>query len=231
PITVSAGLAVLPSGAIYAGALQAASPSAVPTGAVFRFLPNGSPDSSFGSSGSVPLTFAPVTTTLGPSGGVLVGGGKLNSAGIPAGQVEELGATGTPAAACGANGVASVNPGPPSVVSGMAMDSSGRIDLTASPLSQDNELGRLTSNGTPDPTFGLNGFVSLSAPLLDLTEDGSVAVIGSGPASGDIVVGAGDDIGILTARFLPGGQPDIAYGVDGIATSAWPEGGPPLEPG
>ena len=230
-ISVSGGLAVLPSGAIYAGVLQAASQSAVPTGTVFRFLANGSPDSAFGSSGSVALTFAPVTTALGPSGGVLVGGAKLSAAGIPAGEVEELGATGTPAAGFGANGVAAVNPGPPSVVSGLALDSSGRIDLTASPLSQDNDLGRLTATGAPDTSFGLGGFVSLSAPLLDLTEDGSVAVIGSGPAAGDIVIGAVNDVGIVTARFQTNGQPDVAYGVDGVATSAWPEGGPPLEPG
>lgn len=230
-ITVAGGLAVLASGAIYAGAVQASSLSATPTGSVFRFLPSGSADSSFGSSGSASLAFAPVATAVGPGGGVLVGGAKLSSAGIPTGEVEEFDSSGTPAPGFGTNGVAVVNPGPPSVVGGLAMDSTGRIDLTAGPLSQDNDLGRLTPGGAVDSSFGRSGFVSLSSPLLDLTEEGPVGIVASGPATGDIVIGGVDDLGIVTARFLPNGQPDVAYGVDGLATAPWPEGGPPLEPG
>ena len=233
PLTVAAGLAVLPGGAIYAGVLEASSPTANPTGAMYRFLANGTPDPAFGSAGSVPLSMAPVAAAVGPGGGVLIGGATVSSAGIPTGQVEELGTTGAPAPGFGTNGKATVSPGASSIVSGLTTDSTGRIDFTASPLSQDNDLGRLTASGAIDTSFGRNGFVSLSSPLLDLSEDGSLGVVGSGSGSsaGDIVMGAVDDLGLVTARFLPNGQPDVAYGVDGVATSAWPEGGPPLEPG
>jgi uncharacterized delta-60 repeat protein len=231
PLTGAAGLAVLADGDIYASVAQESSPSSAPTGTVFRFLSNGTADSAFGSSGSVALGFAAVATAAGPGGGVLVGGAKLSAAGIPTGQLEELNQAGSPASGFGTAGVAAVSPGAPAIVSGLAVDGSGRIDLTADPLSADNDLGRLTATGSPDDSFGRAGFASLSSPLLDLIGDGSLAVVTSTAASGDLVVGAVDDLGIVTARFLDSGAPDVAYGVDGVATSPWPEGGPPLTSG
>ncbi len=225
-LTQAGGLAVLSNGTVYAGVAQATSSSAPPTGAVYRLLASGGPDTSFGTSGSVGLVFGVVAVAAESDGGVVAGGAKLSSSGIPTGEVERLTPSGAPQSGFGSAGLVEVDPGAPAEITGLAVDSSGRIDLTANPISADNDLGRLTATGAVDTSFGRTGFVSLSEPLLDLTASGSLAVSSAG-----VVVGAVDALGIVTARFLDNGQPDVGFGTDGVATVAWPEGGPPLEPG
>ena len=225
-LTQAGGLAVLSNGSIFVGVAQASSSSTSPTGAVYRLLASGAADTSFGTSGSVAVDFGVVAVAAESDGGVVAGGASLSASGIPTGQVERLSPTGTPQSGFGSSGVVQVAPGAPAVVTGVAIDSSGRIDLTANPITEENDLGRLTANGAVDSSFGRSGFVSLSDPRLDLTISGSLAVSSAG-----VVVGAVNDLGLVTARFRDNGQPDVGFGTDGVATVAWPEGGPPFAPG
>lgn len=230
-VTTAGGLAVLSSGNIVAGVTEEPSlqSSTAPTGAVYQLTSAGAADSTWGTSGAVPVSFGVVATAAGPSGGVLAGGASLDSAGLPVATVEELTSAGVAASSFGTSGVATADPtaAAGAVVDGIAVDTQGRIDLAVQPVSQDNDIARLTSAGSLDTSFGVGGFVSLSDPLLDFETSDAIAAT----STGGVVVSGVNDLGIITARFLTSGQPDVGFGTDGIATAAWPEGGPPLEPG
>ena len=229
-VVVPGGLAVDPAGDIYVATAQAGSQSSSPagsgtspTGVVYRLSPTGSPDPTFGSAGSAELVFAPVAAALDASGNLLVAGASVSAGGTPSGVVERLEPSGAADPTFGSDGSVTVDPpDAPASIDSVTTDPQGRIDLLVDPVNGDIDLARLTDAGALDPTFGRSGFVSLSDPLGGLALGQQLATT----TDGDVVVAATDDQGLVTARFLAHGTPDVGFGHDGVAHVLWPEGGP-----
>ncbi|NLR58820.1 T9SS type A sorting domain-containing protein [Chitinophaga polysaccharea] len=95
--------------------------------------------------------------------------------------------------------------------------SNSKILLGGDDAANNHSLFRLNSNGTPDSTFGNNGYVSASAGgqgyyvAMSLQPDGKIITMGT------IITGAGNVIAIV--RFMANGTVDSSFGINGrVAT-------------
>jgi uncharacterized delta-60 repeat protein len=177
---------------------------------VDRFLSNGSPDTSFGSGGSV-ITQKPYAIAVAVQfDGKIVTAGEL-------GQLVRLNANGSFDTSFGSGGTANgnslVNP------NAIAIQPDGKIVAAGYSSSKNKTLAtvaRFTSKGTVDGTFGSNGRVTADfsggkAWDLLIAPDGSI-IVGGTAGSTSAAQNA------VAARFTPFGRLDASFGNGGIAS-------------
>ena len=199
--------------------------------AIWRFLPDGSPDQTFGSDGLATVSFASVpfvfALAVEADGSVLAAG---NFGGF---GVLRLSADGSPDTGFGNAGVVNVDFSDlgfqGSAAYGMAIDSQGRIVLAGSVSGYSNwgaaAVARLSSGGVLDLTLGTGGrtVVQLGdattqprAVFFDVAEDTSGRIWLSGNASAT----PSGYPGFLAVRLSAGGQLDSGFGTDGIVVAS-----------
>jgi uncharacterized delta-60 repeat protein len=213
---------------------------------VARYLPDGSPDASFGSRGVVTLASAEpagLELAIQPDGGLLVatsGRGALLIARLsPDGKLDE---------SFGQGGLAPVEYANPSLATDAPVYgrvppivvSDGRIRLAVAFTVTGEQAPRmalvgLTKNGHPDMTFGLRGLALGPPPQLPVYDE-YVETIGGESIDqavmdrrGSIIVAgdlwAGDfhlDDHAVIRRFLPNGSLDRSFGDAGAVNGAPP---------
>jgi uncharacterized delta-60 repeat protein len=141
--------------------------------AVFRYLPDGTPDSSFGTAGKVTVGAGLGRKLLVLADGAIVAGGSDGSS--PAqGMIAKLTAAGVLDTSFGASGL--VTRSDPSYVTTLAAPGNGKVVFGGS----GGLLYRLTSTGQLDTTFGASGYVNTGATWLGalrIAEDGDILAL------------------------------------------------------
>jgi uncharacterized delta-60 repeat protein len=139
--------------------------------AMWRFLPAGSPDPSFGTNGAVVIPSAgslSCTTIMGvvaDSGGLLVAGFATDPSLFTSAFAARFTSAGAPDPTFGSGGFVSLNLANEFTQPwGLAVDSKGRILIAGELDSHDREafVWRLSSTGVVDTTFGNQGVFSMS---------------------------------------------------------------------
>lgn len=205
------------------------------TYSVRRYNDDGTPDNTFGNNGATPIF-----NTLGNNGyisniSIQTDGKILVSNKADAGDpgITRLDANGSLDNTFGTNGLA--NPG--SGISGIFYNyvkalNNGKILVAAyindiSGNTIEIMVYRLNSNGTTDPTFGVNGKFNYTLPgqvleiqNLNLQSDGKIIV---GGYSYDPTSSSGDRK-LMLIRLLSNGSRDNTFGTQGVATMT-PESG------
>lgn len=205
--------------------------------AAWRYLPDGSPDPSFGTSGF--LTHDPVTgfsechgedVVLDPFGRIVIAGRRGR---IVVWRLLDDGALDPTFDRGGYSYPGNLLAGSTAI----ALDGAGRILLTGwsqptVPAPYDMFLARLSDDGTPDPLFGGDGFVVSGIPGNDYGFDivadplGRIIVAGEkstvGVAGTEGVVWRFDDLGNLDSSFGQGGTvvltaPSTSGRAEGVA--------------
>ena len=174
---------------------------------VYRFLPSGQPDLSFGQNG---VAIAPsswysqvVSIAIQADGKILVAGWLFDIGGH--GFVARLKRNGTPDPTFG-NGGLTLLPSLLNVTKMVLPQSEYPVVLAMNDDGQANVF-RLTDQGLPDPQFGINGVVTLNfglngfASALLALDDGRLIVGGSG----------------ALWKLRTNGTPDSSFGVNGQA--------------
>ena len=197
---------------------------------LFCCLPDGTPDTTFGSGGMVSTETGPGETSYGSAielqgdGKILVAGSGtilLNNTVHIFEYLARYNADGTTDNTFGVNGIVKNNfPGNETLGNSIQVLPDGKIILgvfTSNYPYYKVGLARFTSEGSLDPAFGTNGFAYLSipetslyGPTIRLQPDGKLLV--SAP-----------DFGLTSnhfflARFLSDGTPDIYFGSSGTIT-------------
>ncbi len=175
---------------------------------LLRFLPDGTPDASFGSGGRTAVAGNGWGVALRPDGKILGGGG-------PNFSLSQFFSDGSPDASFGAAaGTAATNWGTSYVAYDFALQPDGKIVLAGN-NSRDVVVARLNANGSLDGSFG-----SAGRTLTDFagSYDKGYAVRVQG--DGRIVVAgrardAAGDYDFAAARYLPDGSPDPSFGTGG----------------
>jgi uncharacterized delta-60 repeat protein len=181
---------------------------------VARYLPDGTPDGSFGTSGIARVTLTSQITVgmaiaVGFDGKIVVGG-----IGGGANLIARLHSNGTPDITWDGDGIITFGASAGEVGQGGILSLNVRPDGRVVAVGRDNILYRFNSNGTPDLTFDGDGSrVALAAALSDARE----LVITAG---GRITVVGGRFVGSVpylfrVARFLSDGSPDTGFSDDG----------------
>jgi uncharacterized delta-60 repeat protein len=217
----ASAVAVQPDGRIVVGgATQSGATTAF---AVLRYLPDGRPDTSFGTGGLALTDFDPATNdgvtdlSLLPDGRILAAGAAGDAVGLaryrPDGELDPSfgpGKDGTARTTQGLLNALSLDADPSGrlLVAGQAGTSGGPFDFGTA---------RYSADGVLDSTFGNRGVVA--------TDVGSTGEWAAGVASGpgDTVVVAGASGSAFTlVRYLPDGRLDPAFGTAGV-TRAGPD--------
>jgi uncharacterized delta-60 repeat protein len=188
-----------------------------------RYNSNGSLDASFGQGGILRIHLPNGlqselwTIAVQPTDGRIVGLVATYDNGQTGGtvgwttQVARFNTDGSPDTSFGLNGTGMADM-EPDVAWGMALQEDGSIVVlgnTGNPQTN-TALGRITSTGVVDTTFG-NGGLSVVAGL---SGPRSVAIR---PSDGKIVVGGYAAGQGFVARFLPNGSIDTSFGDDGVS--------------
>jgi uncharacterized delta-60 repeat protein len=215
-----AGITLQPDGKIVVAGtarFQGTGPLAM---AAFRFLPDGTPDPSFGIDGIalVPLGLEAIANAVvvAPDGKILLDGDAL--IGHTEFAAARLNADGTPDTSFGTGGVTTIS-NPEGAAWGMVLEQDGKILLggeqdTAS--SKNLMAVQLQPNGALDDSFASNGILQLSigswsqATAVALQPDGRIILAGG-------AITPGGDVGVAI-RLLPDGSYDPSFGSAGIAT-------------
>lgn len=202
--------------------------------AVARYLPDGSPDGSFGRAGVVTTDFfggedAAYAVALQPDGRILVAGSAARDGGAVVALARYL-ADGGLDPSFGKDGTLTLPPSAPAADQGrsgdardrataLALQPDGRIIVAGAAVAPGFSsppsaglLLRLNADGRMDTTFGTGGAARVSpvkgVVSVALRPDGRILVLGDGLDSGDVVV----------ARHTSDGVLDGAFGVSGAAT-------------
>jgi uncharacterized delta-60 repeat protein len=193
-----------------------------------RLAPSaGDLDPTFGVGGKLTAPLQGVTNPVNqvaflPDGRYLVSGDTTNVDFA----ATRLNADGSTDATFGTRGSSTVAVTPASdFVDGQAIQSDGKIVLVGSGFFNPSPSGiagavvRLTPDGQPDPTISFNGTTSVFVTgrqavltAVAVQPDGGIVVAGlaSDPTTGQEVA--------VVARLTSGGQPDPAFGTDGVTT-------------
>ncbi len=217
-ISDTGGLAVTPTGDILVGVTgKTDSAEIAGAGAIFALLPTGQPDDSFGSNGMISLgQLQPFTLAVDDQGRILVAGAQGSSYASVTGVVERLYPGGQPDATFGSGGQVLLNQRLSNRAPvGIAVGVSGDVFLSVTPyVSADHEVLALTPSGSPDPAFGIDGYVSIARPGPDLEFSNDVIA----DAAGGFDLGGADRLGLVVAQFDQSGQPDRSFGTNGMVT-------------
>ena len=175
-----------------------------------RYLPDGTPDASFGDAGQVLFPDMGVGEAL-----TVMPDGKLLAA--AQGKLVRLVSSGRLDPTFGSGGV--LGPGVPGWVLDMALQPDGNVVLGFSPDS-DGGIGvaRIHPDGTPDLGFGTNGASAVRIPLSYIT---SIAV----DSAGRIVAAGGgsqDHVHVIVTRHLSDGRLDESFGDGGVSQQWFP---------
>jgi uncharacterized delta-60 repeat protein len=182
---------------------------------VARLRPDGSFDTSFGSGGVGEVDPGYATevnrVAVAPDGKILVAG-RVNDVQHASGgyALVRFNADGSLDRSFGSNGVISGRFGWPDYVRGLVVQPDGKPVLMLKSESVANLVLRYLPDGTLDPSFGTNGVAEVHAPP---PTDLALA------PNGDLIVAGGGDNGsaeMYAAAFLPNGEPDRAFGKDGM---------------
>lgn len=202
--------------------------SSNPDMVIWRFLQDGTLDSSFGAGGVVVDDGAAGGSgsdvgndiVVDPGGGVLVAGFSTNAAGNTDMVIWRYDASGSIDATFGTGGRVIHDGAAGGFLSdaaeAMDLDASGRIVVTGESASAagdfDMVIWRYNADGTPDAAFGSGGVV-VDAPGpgrdegVDLAHDGAGRILVTGRS-----LNAGGDFDMVVWRFDTGGNPDAGFG-------------------
>jgi uncharacterized delta-60 repeat protein len=197
-----------------------------------RFLRDGSPDTSLGTTGTVvdPAdpdgAFNVTAMALQPDGRILVTGffGPLADAALA--TVAEMFVvrylpSGARDPGFGTGGLVRIPFSTAAEARAVAVQADGRIVLAGAVAGPGNSFAvvRLTTTGVPDATFGTNGIAltpipgaSGGAQAVAVQPDG--AILAAGPVVPTLLADAAQ-VGVV--RYLPTGTPDPGFGTGGIA--------------
>jgi uncharacterized delta-60 repeat protein len=196
---------------------------------VIRLNPDGTPDLSFNTTGSVIIntyneSYAYAAQVL-PTGKILVAGAVANKQFQFSACAILFNSDGSIATEFGNNGVflSAATPGDEFAYS-MAIQSDQKIVLAGS--AGDDQframpaIWRLNADGTPDLSFGNNGVTLMTVENSDndfssVLIESSGAIVASGHYDQGLTSGGQQNFDFLTARFLSNGTPDINFGGDG----------------
>jgi len=177
---------------------------------VFRLMPNGSLDTTFGGgTGKVQVVAGKaVSVAIQPSDGKIVIGGYTN---LNEATICRLNPDSVLDTSFDTDGIATY---PQSIrANDVAVQANGRIVFTGS-FGGDTVTGRILSNGTPDSSFNSNGFVTTAVyagnnegDAILVQTDGKILVSGGGD---------GGDGGALLVRYNSNGSLDTTFDSDGI---------------
>jgi uncharacterized delta-60 repeat protein len=168
------------------------------------YLPDGRLDPAFGTGGEV-LTdnlAGAAFLAIAPDGEITVGGDRRGGQGAVGFVVRYT-----------SDGRLEFGPVDVSLagVNGMQLQADGKL-LLVGPLPGDTvppafALTRLDHDGSVDTSFGTNGIAAtqIGAATVTLQPDGRIVVAGAG------------GLGLGVARYLPGGQADPTFGMDGLS--------------
>ncbi|WP_435015486.1 delta-60 repeat domain-containing protein [Tundrisphaera sp. TA3] len=214
--------------------------------AIARFLPDGAPDLTFGEGGKATIGFdlggdgrdGATGVAILPDGKIVVSGTARSGASGSEFAAARLDAAGRLDPAFGVGGKATIgfDLGGPNddTASGLAIQPDGKIVLAGTALGPGVAesrfaLARLNAGGVLDPTFGDGGRVTVdfdpggtdaeSASALTLQSDGKIVAVGYTRRPGN---GEGR---FAIARLEVNGALDRSFGVDGLATVAFPSEG------
>lgn len=217
--SITGGIAVLPSGKVLVAAQNV----------LVRLLPNGQPDSSFGTGGTAPLITRSQTMAPLLSGRILV----ASSFAFTTGGVARYNSNGSLDATFGANGQ-SPNLGPASALVPLSNGKfivAGTLASAAPPLGgtvpQGFALVRYNSNGTIDTTFGTHGAVVTPFPgnnysaALAVAVESNGDVVAAGETAANNPVFGQEPASFALARYTVNGQLDTTFGTNGLVTTAF----------
>ena len=186
---------------------------------VLRYLPDGSPDPSFGTGGVVTgLPYGGANgLTIDGAGGLLV---TATTPGFQHPVVLRFLPDGSPDPAFGVGGEVVVSPGPASVgvLGRIRLDAAGRIvaagglHLSGTDPSQFLVV-RLTPDGTPDPTFDGDGLVLTDVPYeydlaFNVGFDGAGRIVAAGTSQDSSDPNPADQFRFVVARYLGDDAPN-----------------------
>jgi len=194
---------------------------------VFRVNADGSIDQTFGNAGeNVPggPFNIPEALALEPDGKILVGAVAVLGSGRPAGfGVARLNADGSADLSFGSGGIAvlSLNTGD-GILQALTTTPDGRIvavgDVQLSNSYSDDAVARLTSDGSPDRTFGNNGRETFDIHLYDDLKAVAANVDGSIVAAGISADATGFEC-MTVVRLRPAGSFDPSFGSGGMVVT------------
>ena len=202
---------------------------------LMRLLPDGSPDTTFGTAGTVIKDTGGNQVVAGLevfNDGTILIGSTSSSFNVPlqkffvAQVFEKVNSDGSPETAFGNSGGISVQVNPTPATSGVPMDGmdvapTGKIVTVGDDDAGNGVLAQFTSTGQLDTTFGLNGTVALMPTPFAIGDDqmdvkvdanGKILVIGlkSIPSPGFA--------NFAVARYTTNGVLDTTFGTGGLAT-------------
>lgn len=156
---------------------------------------------------------------LQPNGSTVAAGSSLSAAGAEDVTVWRVLASGGQDPFFGTGAVARIDTGADEDAEAVALQPDGRIVVAGTRSSgeaADFFVARLTTGGSPDPTFSADGSTSVdfggydTASAVAIQPDGKILV------AGQRYVGTAGDMAV--ARLLPDGSPDPSFGSGGTVT-------------
>lgn len=218
---------VQPNGRVVAAGMAFAPQTNVAEFAMARLLPNGQLDSTFGNGGRAPLLSIPgrsnqlMTLAMQPDGKILAGGRSSHQSFPDVCAIVRVNTDGSPDMTFGSGGVLTFEGSFASsqdFVSGIALQSDGRI-LAAIQTSGDAYLVvRILPGGVLDDSFGIGGRLTVDLPGFgDVAYDVAVR-----PDNRIVVTGTMQSLNLaetdaFVAQFDAAGNPDPTFGAGGLA--------------
>jgi uncharacterized delta-60 repeat protein len=200
---------------------------------VFRFLPNGALDSTFGTAGLSRLTSSPATymaAAIRPDDRFLIASSLAFQPGV---LVRQLTPDGNLDAAFGSLGQFSFLL-PDARVAGVVIQGDSKIVVTGRQGDGNFFAARMLPTGAMDGTFGAFGIRSVAigqvadGGISALQPDGKLVLAGCSYADS---IGTGYKRSVVLLRLDPNGQPDAAFGIGGLARQPLANPGSPINPG
>ncbi|MEZ4939753.1 MAG: T9SS type A sorting domain-containing protein [Saprospiraceae bacterium] len=188
--------------------------------ALCAYLPDGSPDNTFGNQGIVTSDYSPTwegwTSLAQQADQKILAGGLINKRAA----ILRLLPDGTPDSTFGLYGQVRLNASPESTINSMLLQADGKILAAGYPGQFQQELlfRRFLPDGSPDSTFGQNGLAPnpfnaqsrVDWERLEFTADGKILASGLWRSFDTLVTG-----GHFLARLHPDGTLDASFGNQG----------------